>query len=234
MIAFPFVYRLPLAVAVCISLIECPRLHAQEADLPEPIRRALARYAELDPLAVTWAQTAEATSMGREKIAADELDRILRDGSFVKQLAFRDGRIYLRRESKGDSSWPPRTDETAFDRTLFYTARNLFYAGDPGIGDAKDRPYLHKWLPRNEDPRASHLRDDYFRSAGIRLPARTTELVSSWHPQSELLALLAEGGLLTTDNTDNTDKNKKSRKKKDKYFLTYFYLFTCVIRVIHG
>lgn len=197
MIAFPFVYRLPLAVAVCLISVEGSLLHAQDAGLPESIRLALVRSADLAPLAVAWTQTTEATSTGREKIAAD--------GCVVQQLAFRDGRIYQRRETKGDSAWPPRTDETTFDRNLLYAARNLFYAGNPGKRDPKDRPYLHKWLPKNDDPQASYFRDDYFRAAGIRLPRRIKELVQSWHPQSELLALLAEGGQVQSVSSINVD-----------------------------
>lgn len=205
MIASSFVYRLSFAVAVCLTLIQGARLRARDADLPESIRLSLDRYSELAPLAVTWTQTTEATSMGREKIAANVLDRILREGSFVQQLAFCDGRIYMRRETKGDSSWPPWTDETSFDRNLFYAAHNLFYAGGRGNGGPKDRPYLHKWLPKNDDPEASYFQDDYFRAAGIRLPARAKELVSSWHPQSELLALLAEGGRFVAATPINLD-----------------------------
>jgi hypothetical protein len=115
MIASSFVHRLPSAMAmVCIILIEGSRLPAQGAELPEPVRLALVRYAGLDPLAVTWTQTTEATSTGREKIAPDVLGRILGDGPFVHHLAFYDGRIYERRETKGNSSWPPRTEEIAF------------------------------------------------------------------------------------------------------------------------
>jgi hypothetical protein len=95
MIASSFVYRLPLVVAACLTLIEGSRLHAQDSALPPPIRLALVRYSELPPLAVTWTQTTEAISIGRERIAAHMLDRTLRDGSFVQQLAFRDGRMAL-------------------------------------------------------------------------------------------------------------------------------------------
>jgi hypothetical protein len=206
MIASSFVYRLARAFAACLTLIEAPRLYAQDADLSESLRLALGRYADLAPLAVTWTQTTEATSMGREKIAADMLAKNLRDGSFVQQLAFRDGRIYMRRETKGDSSWPPRTEEIAFDRNLFFAAHNLFYAGNPGNADLRDRPYLHKWLPKNDDPQASYFRDDYFRAVGVRLPTRTKELASSWHPQSELLALLAEGGRVEAVSPANLDE----------------------------
>lgn len=194
MIASSFAYRLALTVAAFITLVEGPRLHAQNAGLPESMRLALIRYADLDPLAVTWTQTVEATPIGRETIVVDVPDKIISDGPIVQQLAFHDGRIYVRREIQGSSSWPPRTDEFAFDRNVFFTAKNLFYAGNLGNNEPKDQPYLHKWLPKNDRPEASYFSDDYFRAAGVRLPARTKELVRPWHPQSELLALLAEGG----------------------------------------
>jgi hypothetical protein len=205
MSAFPFVYRLAFAFAACLSLIEVPRLCAQDAESPESIRLAHVRYADLAPLAVTWTQTTKVAPIGNEKIEADELGKILSDSSVVQQLALRDGRIYLRREIKGDSSWPPRTDEIAFDRNLFYAAHNLFYTGNPVNADPKDRPYLHKWLPKNDDPEASYFRDDYFRAAGVRLPAPTKELVSSWHPQSELLVLLAEGARIEATDPIHLD-----------------------------
>src|SRR5579875_2130404 len=99
MVVSAFVYRLAPAVAACLTLFEAPHLYAQNADLPETIRVVLARYAELAPLAVTWTQTTEATPLGQEKITADVLNGILSDGSSIQQLAFRDGRIYMRRET---------------------------------------------------------------------------------------------------------------------------------------
>jgi hypothetical protein len=194
MIAFSFVYRLALVVAVCMTLGEGSRVYAQNAHLPEPIRLALVRYTDLDPLAVTWTQTTEATPTGREKIAPEVLGRILSDGLRIQHFAFREGRIYERRETESQSSWPPRTQEIAFDRNVLYTANNLFYAGSCGTRDLKDRPYLHKWLAKNDQPEASYFRDNYFRAAGVRLPVRVKDLVPTWRPQAELLALLAEGG----------------------------------------
>lgn len=205
MIVSSFVHRAALAVAACITLGEAPRLHAQDAYLPEPIRLALVRYADLDPLAVTWTQNTEATTVGQEKISADLLGRILGHRPHVQQLAFRDGRIYVRRESKGSSSWPPRTEEVAFDRNLFYAANNLFYADNPGNKDAKDRPYLHKWLPKNDRPEASYFEDEYFRAAGVQLPARIKELLRSWRPQSALLALLEIDGRIQSISPANLD-----------------------------
>src|SRR5579884_566547 len=194
MVVSSLVYRLIPAIVACLIVIEVPRLNAQDADLPESIRLAHARYADLPPLAVTWTQTTEATPIGREKIAADVLNRVLSDGSCVHQLAFRDWRIYMRHETKGVSSWPPSTDEIACDGNLFYAAHNLFYAGVPRSREPKDRLYLRKWLLKNDDPQASYFQNDYFRAACVRLPVQIKELAASWHPQSELLALLAEGG----------------------------------------
>jgi hypothetical protein len=194
MTAFPFVYRLALMVVACIALGEGSRLYAQNAYLPEPVRLALVRYTDLDPLAVTWTQVAEVTSTGREKITADVLGRILGDGLQIHQFAFRDGRIYEHRETQSHSPWPPRTTEIAFDGNVLYTANNLFYTGFWGNSELKDRPYLHKWLDKNDQAEASYFHDDYFRAAGVRVPIRVKDLVPTWRPQSELLALLAEGG----------------------------------------
>ncbi|HEY7326331.1 MAG TPA: hypothetical protein VH592_01730 [Gemmataceae bacterium] len=205
MIAFPFVYRLALVVVACIALGEDSRLYAQNPHLPEPIRLALVRYIDIEPLAVTWTQTTEATSTGREKIVPDELSRMLGDGLLIQHLAFRDGRIYERRETQSNSPRPPRTAEIAFDGNVFYTANNLFYAGFCGNSELNDRPYLHKWLAKNDQPEASYFHDDYFRAAGIRLPMRVTDLVPTWRPQSELLALLAEGGRVEAVGTIQLD-----------------------------
>jgi len=49
-------------------------------------------------------------------------------------------------------------------------------------------------LPQNDWPEARYFDPSYFRAAGIKLPTRIKELASAWRPQSELLALLAEGG----------------------------------------
>jgi hypothetical protein len=189
-----FVPRLAPAVACGIVVIAGCRLHAQGAEVPEPVRLALVRCADLRALAVTWVQTVEATPIGRAKIAADLLDKILGDGPVVQQMAFCNGRIYSRRETQAETSWPPRTYEVAFDGKLLYTAHNLFYSGNLRNRGPRDRPYLHKWSPQNDAPEASYFPDDYFRAAGIRLPTRIKELASSWHPQAELSALLAEGG----------------------------------------
>jgi|GEM_PF-2776573 len=205
MIASSLVCRRAPVVAVCLVLIAESPLPAQNRELPESVRLALVRYAAIESLAVTWTQTAEATPLGRKKVAADVLDKIVSNGSFVQQLAFRNGRIYVRRETQEGSSWPPRTEEIAFDRELFYAAQNLFYVSDLRNREPKDWPYLHKWLPRNDGPEASYFRDDYFRASGVRLPTRIKELLLSWHPQAELLALLAEGGQIEAIGSASLD-----------------------------
>ena len=120
MIASSIARRLVLAGFGCVTLFSGPRLHAQESDLPESIRTALARYAELDPLAVTWSQATEVTAFGREKIDPSVLNYMNTRRKKILQLAFRDGRMYLRRETMGDSSKPMRIDELAFDRKVLY------------------------------------------------------------------------------------------------------------------
>jgi hypothetical protein len=205
MIASLFVYHLSPAVVTCVILIAGSRLTTQDAKLPESVRLALVRYTDLGPLAVTWTQTVEATATGREKVAGEVLGKLLGDDPIVQQFAFRDSRIYVRRETNSGSSWPPRTIEIAFDRELLYAAHDLFYAGDLRNRTPQDLPYLHKWLLRNDGPEASYFRDDYFRAVGIRLPTRIKELVPSWHPQSELLALLAEGGRIEAIGPANLD-----------------------------
>lgn len=193
MITSSVAHRLALVAAVYVTLVGGSHLHAQEADLSEPVRAALARYADLDPLAIKWSQKTEATQIGRKKITADELGGIIIARSNVQQFAFREGRIYVRRETKGGPSSPPSKVEIAFDRSVFYE------------GDPRDPPFLQKWLPKNDRPEASYFSDDYFRAAGVRLPTRIKELVLSWHPQSELLALLAEGGRVKATDRANLD-----------------------------
>jgi hypothetical protein len=182
-----FVRRLAVAAAACITLAGGHRLHAQDAGLPESVRAALARYAELDPLAVTWSESVEPTPTGREKIPAQALTNLVAYGSKVLQYAFRDGRVYQRREMKGGMQ---RTNEYSFDG-------NVLYLGNPREKKPKDtKPgaVLIKWLPAKDDPDGSYFSDDYFRAAGVRVPTRVRHLAGPWRPQSELLALLAEGG----------------------------------------
>jgi hypothetical protein len=218
MIASSFIHRLAPALAACVVLLAGSRLSAQDTELPASIRLALVRYADLGPLAVTWTQTTELTPIGREQIAADVLGKKLGNGPTVQQLAFRDGRLYLRREVKTDSSWPPRTDEISFDRELLYAAHDLFYSGNRRNREPKEWSYLHNWLPKNDDPEASYFRDDYFRAAGIRLPARIKELILSWQPQSELLALLAEGGRIEAIGPANLDGRRLIRVRAKRSF----------------
>ena len=52
---------------------------------------------------------------------------------------------------------------------------------------------------------------NYFRAAGIRLPTRVKELVLPWRPQSELLALLAEGGRVEATGPANLDGTPLTR-----------------------
>lgn len=192
MITSSFVHRLTLVAAVCITLFEGSALHAQDANLPDSVRARLARFTDLDPLAVTWSEISEETPLAREKIAA----KILANGrgrTYDEQLAFRDSRIYLHREIREPSAASfgkkSLTVEAAFDRSVFYFGNP---AHDPK--NPNKRPFLQKWLPGKDQPEADYFSADYFRAAGIRLPSRVKELVLSWHPQSELLALLSEGG----------------------------------------
>jgi hypothetical protein len=175
--------RLAIAVAACIAVMGSHRLHAQEAGLPEAVRIGLDRYAELDPLAVTYSQSIEVTPMGREKIPARDVDDIIALGAQTLQIAFREGRIYESRGGKYSSSGPSMTDQFAFDGNVLYSL---------GRGQLT---LLTKQLPKNLGPKAPYeFGLNYLRAAGIRLPTFTRELVSSWRPQSELLAMLAEGG----------------------------------------
>ncbi|HTU94142.1 MAG TPA: hypothetical protein VMF69_28950 [Gemmataceae bacterium] len=200
------VSRLAVAAAACITLMGGYRLHAQEAGLSEVVRVGLARYADLDPLAVTWSESIEATPLGREKIAEKKLGDFITGGAKIQQVAFREGRIYVRCEKKGSLSSPPRIAEIAFDCTVLYL-------GNPGLGNPKEAQQnflksevgIVKRLPKNDHPEGCYYTIDYFRAAGIRLPTRIRELVPSWRPQSELLASLTEGGRVEATDSANLE-----------------------------
>jgi hypothetical protein len=185
----------PLALvwAVCIILLGGSHVYAQNAQLPDAVRVALERYAALDPLAVTWSQKTEATEMGKQKLPADKLARIVSYNTKVLQIAFRAGRIYVRSEGYGDPRLPLENSEFAFDG-------NVFYLGTP-LQTQRKYAFLKKLLPQNDWPQARYFDPSYFRAAGIKLPTRIKELASAWHPQSELLALLAEGGQVERTGT---------------------------------
>ena len=185
--------RLALAWALYITLLEGSHLHAQNMHLPDAVRVALERYTALDPLAVTWSQKIEAAEMGKQKLAADLLARIVSYNTNVRQIAFRDGRIYVRSEGNGNSLPPLSTTEFAFDG-------NVLYMGSP-TKTRHNSGFLQKLLPKNDFPQASYFDPSYFQAAGIRLPTRIKELIVAWHPQSELLALLAEGGQVERTGT---------------------------------
>jgi hypothetical protein len=188
MITSSLAHRSVLSAAAGLVLFGWPRLHAQVTDLPDPVRAALARSAALDPLAVTWSQTTEVAPMGREKLDPRLLEHMTDPGNQVLQLAFRDGRIYQRLEFSVEPSRPPRKEEKAFDRRVLYGGRQQEPWSPYG------RAMIHKWIPANDRPEVSYFADDYFRAAGIRIATHNQELVRPWHPQSELLATLAEGG----------------------------------------
>jgi hypothetical protein len=175
-------------VAACAALSGVTSLFAQEHALPERMRTAQGHYTNVDPLAITLAQTAEGTEMARQNIAKKVVDAMVAVHSGFQQVAFREGRIYTRRQYKGHSS-EERIFEVAFDRSVLYM-------GQPGTTAKKwkERPFLQKLLPKNDDPEGSYFSLPYFRAAGIRMPTRLKELVVDWRPQSELLALLREGG----------------------------------------
>lgn len=174
------IYRLTIIATLCVSLARESIVRAQDL-LPEPIRVGLAGYADLDPLAVTATVTVEATPLGQKKIAADLLEIISR--AQVQQVAIREGRIYVRREPKaaGAGKFDAVMAEAAFDRKVIY------------FGD-RHRGLLSKWLPGRDQPAARHFTVDYFRAAGIRLATRVRDLLVPWRPQSELIALIGEGG----------------------------------------
>lgn len=180
---------LVLAGVAWIALVEDPRLHAQDERLPESVRIGLVRYGDLDPLAVTWSGSTEATPLGREKIPAKMLAGLISARNNAYQLAFREGRLYQRTQRKFDGSSKPYTSEMAFDGTVLY-------GGYPGRAqqDPQDSPSLVKWLPTRDGPEANYWIDEYLRAAGVRVATRNRELVLPWRPQAELLALLTEGG----------------------------------------
>ncbi len=198
MIASSFAHRMALVAAACITLVGDHRLQAQDTGLPESVRVGLARYADLDPLAVTWSETTEATLLGREKIAPKMLSAYINRNN-VLQLAFRDGRMYMGRNPVSGKA----RVEIAFDRSVFYM-------GDPAKGpqDSKNKPSLIRSMPGQKPPKTSYFEDGYFRAAGIRLPRYVEELVLSWRPQSELLALLAEGGRVEATGLTELDGRK--------------------------
>lgn len=180
-------------------------MYAQNTELPASLRVALDHYAELDPLAVTWSKTTEATHLGREKIAPDVIGRITAR-SYTTQLAFREGRIYMRRESKTGSAKSNRVEQ-AFDR-------NVLHFGEPAQATKRSKsrlPYLHHWIPGKDQPEARYFRADYFRVTGVRIPSRVKELEKEWRPESELLALLSEGGRVEATGTAELEGHKLIR-----------------------
>jgi hypothetical protein len=185
--------RIAQAVMVCMMLAKGTHLWAQEPSLPESVRVALVQYMHLEPLAVTVSQTAEVGEAGQQKLAKELMERTIAAHTNVQQIAFRDGRLYVRRERmiKGNAAsyTTPEIFEFAFDRSVLYMGRPHKISKTP-----MDSPMLHKILPKNDHPDGSYASLEYMHAAGIRLPTRVKDLVGAWHPQSEILALLAEGG----------------------------------------
>lgn len=180
---------LMLAALAWIALVGARRLHAQDERLPESVRTGLVGYGDLDPLAVSWSGSTEATRLGREKIPAKMLASLISARNNAYQLAFRQGRLYQRTQRKFDGSEKPYTSEMAFDGTVLY-------GGYPGRAEQgpQDSPSLVKWLPTRDDHEGSYWIDEYLRAAGVRMAMRNRELLLPRRPQAELLALLTEGG----------------------------------------
>lgn len=189
-----FARRLALIAAVTVTLIGSSVLHAQDAVLPEPLRVALSNYAEMDPLAVNWTEVAKESPLGRENATSNN--------DFL--LAFRDSRMYMLRQSNKKREL---STEIAFDRSVLYMGDSE----NSGEHANTNRPTIIKWLPGKDHPKARYFSQNYFRAAGIRLPRNVGELMLSWHPQSELLALLAEDGRVEATSLTELEGRKLLR-----------------------
>ncbi len=168
--------RLAFVAAVSVTLIGNSVLHAQGAVLPDSLRVALSRYAELDPLAVKWTEIC---------IVPEKRDSIISNNDFL--LGFRDSRMYMLRQPKKEGKL---STEIGFDRSVLYMGDSE-KAGKHAGGK---KPTIIKWLPGKNHPKDRFFSQGYFRAAGIRLPRNVGELMLAWRPQSDLLALLTEGG----------------------------------------
>ena len=193
MMVSSFARCLALIAAVSVTLIGSSVLHAQEAVLPDPLRVALSHYAEMDPLAVNWTEICT---------VPEKQDKVFSNNDFL--LAFRDSRMYMLRQPKDKRKL---STEIAFDRSVFYMGDSE-KAVEHAAGN---KPGIIKWLPGKNHPKSRYFSQNYFRAAGIRLPRNVGELMLSWCPQSELLALLAEGGRIEATSLTELEGRKLLR-----------------------
>jgi hypothetical protein len=179
---------LAILLTTCLPSWAGARLHAQNAELPDVVRSALDRYSKLDAIAVEYRESTESAPLGRETIDPKVLARIT-NNKYAFSFAFREGRMYLRREPLGQNIEKSNTMEAAFDL-------RILYVGTPErtTEGKKNKAGLSKWMPGKDYPQAGYFTHDYFQAAGVRFPTRVQELLLDSRPQAELLARLNQGG----------------------------------------
>jgi hypothetical protein len=179
--------------ALALGIGNSGRLEAQEAVLPESVRNALARFAEVKTFSVSWSVRRQVGEMVRTNQKPSPWNPQVLAGLEFHLLVWQDGKMYERiieggREWKNDPSI--RRSESAFDGRILAT-------GNPDSDRKKNRkPSIVVKRAEDLKPWESVFGVELFEPLGIRLPHEADELRHAKSLSSQVLFLLEHGGRL--------------------------------------
>ena len=184
-----------IVVAWGLGSSGAPAMGAQEVVLPEPIRKALARFEELKTLSITWNQH---TRVGAQT----------RGLKYVYDLEWQAGKMHVLREDGGRKKDNPKAErnEFAFDGQMIEVARP-----DASTAGLLESPVLIINPAEDEQPESDYFGANDFDRSGIRFPHGAGELLRVRHLVSQILFLLEHGGRLEAVGRTQIDGRPMTR-----------------------
>jgi hypothetical protein len=199
-----------VAIICGLGIDGATRLAAQEVVLPQPVKDALTRYANLNTFSVTWTQESQPGDVARARLDAPTLKLWSRFEEC--HLVWQDGKLFKRRKElppgrKGGDALG--IYEFAFDgRILASGRRHLAKSSD---AKKSSRAVLRKDLAANSESDEDSLGIVELESFGIYLSGNAKELLKATHLKSQILFMLERGGILKAVGVEPIGENRLMR-----------------------
>jgi len=169
------------------------RLAAEEVVLPQPLKNALARFAELKTFSVAWTQQMQLGASGHAKLGSRKVEA---PSPKVYYLVWQGGKMYERRII-GGREWK---DAPNVQRDEFFFDGRILGGGCPeqfAYGKPKN-PAMRIDLAEDQDANAHYFAVYDFQHMGLHLPEGAGQLLRLKHLESQVLFQLEHGGQLQT------------------------------------
>jgi hypothetical protein len=192
---------------LCVLVLTCSSLRAQETTIPLDMRDALAKNAEcLKPITVSWSRHFTSLRAPEETLATLELD-VPPLQFFAKTsscLVWQDNRIYSAWETPlvTNGSVVLQKLEASFDGKILY--RGYRYTVDPHLF----KQFMSRQI--ETEPQSSPFHSEYLKVAGFRIPQKLAEWEAA-STESEVLYLLGRQGKLKSVENVTMDSQKLMR-----------------------